>query len=55
MYSACGANGCQNTCANPTLGQVCRGMCIEGCVCQEGYLRDDFNNCVLAEECPVQR
>ncbi|XP_070494605.1 zonadhesin-like [Chironomus tepperi] len=52
QYSECGANGCQSTCANPTLNQVCRATCIAGCICNEGYLRDENNNCVKAEECP---
>jgi hypothetical protein len=51
-YSECGANGCQNTCENPTLSQVCRAMCIAGCVCKEGYLRDSNGNCVAAKKCP---
>lgn len=51
VYSDCGANGCQSTCANPTLNQVCKAMCIAGCICEEGYLRDSNGKCVLAKDC----
>nr|XP_049703173.1 zonadhesin isoform X6 [Helicoverpa armigera] len=27
------------------------GSCVEGCVCKEGYLRDDDGNCVAESEC----
>jgi hypothetical protein len=51
-YSLCGANGCQNTCAKPTFSQVCEGPCTPGCICKQGYLRDDNGNCVLRNKCP---
>ncbi|KAL7041286.1 hypothetical protein ACKWTF_000706 [Chironomus riparius] len=53
LYSNCGANGCQSTCANPTLNLVCKGTCIAGCICKEGYLRDSNGKCILAKDCPI--
>lgn len=53
IFSACGANGCQNTCANPTFSILCKAGCMPGCVCQDGYIRDDNNFCIKPEQCPA--
>lgn len=52
VYSDCEANGCQNTCENPNMSQLCDGMCIPGCVCEEGYIRDANGTCVSIDQCP---
>nr|UPQ64758.1 zonadhesin-like protein 2 [Plectrocnemia conspersa] len=51
VYSECGNNGCQNTCENPTLSWVCKGICTPGCICAEGYLKDKNGKCVLPCHC----
>ncbi|XP_077291695.1 zonadhesin-like [Arctopsyche grandis] len=51
VYSECGNNGCQNTCANPDIAAVCRAICTPGCICKEGYLRNTKKVCVPAVEC----
>lgn len=51
VFSECGANGCQNTCQNPKLSMVCKGICTPGCVCAEGYLRNSKGACVLIKNC----
>ncbi|KAG5679449.1 hypothetical protein PVAND_009014 [Polypedilum vanderplanki] len=53
IYSDCGANGCQNTCDNPLLSTYCKAMCIPGCICENGYIRDSNNNCILPQDCPI--
>lgn len=51
-HSQCGANGCQNSCADPTFETRCRGICTEGCICVDGYVRNDDGVCTKLEECP---
>ena len=51
-YSRCGANGCQNTCENPTLELLCKATCVEGFVCVDGYVRNEDKVCTKLEECP---
>jgi len=54
IYSACGATGCVNTCANPTFSQVSLCACIPGCICIDGYLRNSKNYCVAPQQCENQ-
>lgn len=52
VYSECGNDGCQDTCENPILSQLCDSMgCQSGCICKEGYLRNTKGKCVLYEDC----
>jgi len=51
VYSACGATGCVDTCANPTRSQISKCMCIPGCICIDGYLRNSKNECVAPQQC----
>lgn len=51
VYSECGNNGCQNTCANPDIAAICKAACNPGCVCKNTYLRNTKNVCVSAAEC----
>lgn len=49
VYSECMA-GCQKTCNTLDVAFKCK--CVEGCVCNEGYVRSDITNlCVLEERC----
>nr|WIM01337.1 zonadhesin-like protein 4 [Limnephilus flavicornis] len=51
VYSECGATGCVNTCANPTLAQISKCACKPGCICIDGYLRNSKKACVAPEKC----
>jgi len=47
-------NECGTAC-EPKCGEqpeFCILMCIPKCVCVEGYVLDDNENCILASECP---
>lgn len=51
MFSPCGDDGCQKSCRRPdTTGcvSVCR---LSGCICIQGYVRNDAGTCVLANTC----
>ena len=48
-YSDCMA-GCQRTCNTLNVAFKCK--CVEGCVCNKGYVRSDITNlCVLENDC----
>ncbi|XP_062550222.1 chymotrypsin inhibitor Ani s 6-like [Armigeres subalbatus] len=49
-YQVCGT-GCPKTCDN-LLGGVCATVCVPGCFCKEGYVRNREGFCVLPEQCP---
>lgn len=51
VYSECGNNACQNTCANPNIGKVCKPICKSGCICRENYLRNTKGICVHYADC----
>lgn len=64
MYSEeeCGENEIQNDCGSacePTCETIvrsqrldCISVCIDGCFCQKGYVRDKIGGkCILEEEC----
>lgn len=42
---------CEPTCKSPRP-EICPAICFPGCVCQEGFVRDDNGNCVKFEQCP---
>lgn len=50
-YLECGPN-CETTCK--TLGEKCTIVfkrCPYGCFCNEGFARDDNNNCIKIDQC----
>ncbi|XP_077291693.1 zonadhesin-like [Arctopsyche grandis] len=51
VFSECGNNGCQNTCANPDIAAKCKAPCRSGCICTYGYLRNTKGECVPAAKC----
>jgi len=53
VYSECGANGCQATCARPDLPTICKGTCQKGCVCIAGFIRDDRGVCIPFDQCTI--
>ncbi|XP_076686487.1 chymotrypsin inhibitor-like [Andrena cerasifolii] len=48
VWTKCGGR-CQHTCANPY--PICPFICIEGCVCEPTYLRDENGECIPEECC----
>lgn len=60
-YSECsGDPTCQKTCENmdhwKTMLCTRTKVCIRGCVCEDGYVRDDHNGvCVRENSCPRVR
>lgn len=51
-YTDCGT-ACPKTCDN--IGETnmfCTFQCVQGCFCEEGYVRNAQGDCVVVEECP---
>jgi hypothetical protein len=46
-YRQC--KGCDGTCKNPN--PICPRICVPGCACKEGHLRNDAGKCVETREC----
>lgn len=53
MFSECGT-ACPDTCANldDPKPRPCTRNCVIGCICQEGFVRNDKGQCVLPSQCP---
>ena len=49
-FTECG-KACEPSCANPHP-RKCPMVCIPGCKCKAGYLRDVNGNCILPKKCP---
>lgn len=51
-YNSCGSM-CPATCSQP--GPVmCPLMCVEGCFCPQGQVRDELSGqCIAPEQCPL--
>lgn len=49
VFDTC-ASACEPTCRNPTP-DVCVLKCVMGCRCEEGYMKNDQGECVLARNC----
>lgn len=49
-YRQC--KGCDGTCKNPN--PICPRICIPGCACKQGHLRNDAGKCVETRECSAQ-
>ncbi|KAL0100925.1 hypothetical protein PUN28_019364 [Cardiocondyla obscurior] len=55
-YSECsGDSTCQKTCENrdrwETMACTRTKICIQGCVCEDGYVRNDSDTCVKEINC----
>ncbi|XP_076285232.1 serine protease inhibitor [Lasioglossum baleicum] len=60
VYSSCGGNpDCEKSCDNidtwVSVGCTFRRVCIAGCVCDEGFVRDANHVCVWSNMCPRVR
>ncbi|XP_039439707.1 zonadhesin-like [Culex pipiens pallens] len=53
VFSECGT-ACPDTCANldDPKPRPCTRNCVIGCICQEGFVRNDEGQCVLPSQCP---
>ncbi|XP_077292844.1 zonadhesin-like [Arctopsyche grandis] len=51
VFSICGNNACQNTCAYPNIAPLCKPICTPGCICKNGYLRNTRGVCVPPVQC----
>ncbi|XP_063367819.1 zonadhesin-like [Cydia amplana] len=52
-YKECGSI-CEPSCSdldNPS--QVCPAVCVKGCFCKEGFVKDEHGNCVYPSQCPL--
>ncbi|XP_077288595.1 zonadhesin-like [Arctopsyche grandis] len=54
VYSQCGRNKCQDTCAEPNKKMSCVDKCRPGCVCEEGWIRDSNGICTLPGLCDMK-
>ena len=51
-YTDCGT-ACPDTCDNyKGPNRPCITLCVAGCFCDEGYVRNDSGKCVKPDECP---
>ncbi|XP_039439709.1 chymotrypsin inhibitor-like [Culex pipiens pallens] len=52
MFLQCGT-ACPDTCETirSTEPRICPAICISGCFCQEDYVRNAENQCILRAEC----
>ncbi|XP_043284526.1 chymotrypsin-elastase inhibitor ixodidin-like [Venturia canescens] len=50
VYDTCG-NPCPQSCNAPKI-QACATVCVAGCFCEEGFLRDELGRCIPYSECP---
>ncbi|XP_043285606.1 zonadhesin-like [Venturia canescens] len=50
VYDKCGSP-CSQSC-NPPKNQACATVCVAGCFCRSGYLRDQNKRCIPRSQCP---
>lgn len=52
IYTDCGT-ACPKTCSNYNqTGTVCNDLCVPGCFCKPGLVRDSTGNCIAPDSCP---
>ncbi|KAF8774721.1 Venom serine protease inhibitor like protein [Argiope bruennichi] len=52
VYSQCHAH-CQKNCTNWDRPGLCQHVCLSGCVCKPGLVRDEHGSCISPQECKV--
>ncbi|GFV25848.1 zonadhesin [Trichonephila clavipes] len=51
-YKECGTP-CPLTCNNQTEQRLCPPICVKGCFCRDGFVRDPTGKCILPKFCPI--
>ncbi|XP_077290901.1 zonadhesin-like [Arctopsyche grandis] len=52
MFSECGNNSCQKNCDTYDRKDIaCRPSCNPGCICKDGYIRNQQGVCVTPDQC----
>ncbi|GLV41030.1 uncharacterized protein CBL_04554 [Carabus blaptoides fortunei] len=56
IYTECGP-ACPQTCDSVLLPEPvgCIALCVPGCFCKAGYVRNRWGNCIPQEKCPCKR
>ncbi|EAT48604.1 AAEL000356-PA [Aedes aegypti] len=52
VYLICGSL-CERTCTNLYDCDLCPAVCVSGCFCKDGYVRDSLGTCIPACDCPI--
>lgn len=53
VFSQCGGeSSCWRTCENLNKSLACKKVCRSGCVCKEGFIRNDAGECIEPSQCP---
>ncbi|XP_050452565.1 chymotrypsin inhibitor-like [Cataglyphis hispanica] len=50
IWTECGS-ACPPKCNPPKEPQACIALCVKGCACKPGYLRNKHNECVRPCDC----
>lgn len=55
VYSMCDNNECQKTCndIHNRHPKSCHYICIPGCVCDKGFIRNEENECIPEKYCGI--
>lgn len=53
VYSMCDNNNCQKTCETIDRPKPCQYICVPGCVCDKGFVRNYENECVPEDHCGI--
>lgn len=53
IFMECGT-ACEATCNNPQPPPYCIQVCVTGCFCKQGYLKNENGQCVRPHECDAQ-
>ncbi|CAL1267801.1 unnamed protein product [Larinioides sclopetarius] len=52
VFQECGT-ACPANCSNPVPQTPCRPVCVRGCFCRPGFVRDPSGKCIRPETCPI--
>lgn len=53
IYTECNNNGCQKTCKNRNVKSNCTAICKPGCICANGYMKNQKGICVRPQNCGI--
>ncbi|XP_055930162.1 zonadhesin-like [Argiope bruennichi] len=52
VFQECGT-ACPASCSSPVPQRACPAICVRGCFCKPGFIRDSSGRCVRPEQCPL--